>query len=158
MKLVSPEYSLGTFCSHMHDKHPLVIMQAASAEIVYARSLHRKTTQDSDFRKGSRGRSREYCESLEKLVLLIGKGSVPTGCTPEFLATVKPLIQQFLQQWEIGNLRQAFLDFQALESIGMPETVDPLIIVISRAEVEAMDTSAALWYADEEAGRASTSN
>jgi hypothetical protein len=61
---------------------------------------------DSDLRKGSRGR--EYCENLQKLIFLVVNGSVPSGSTSEFLAAVKPLIQQLLQKWEIGNLRQVF--------------------------------------------------
>ena len=142
ISLVSPEYNLETFCNHMRGKDPLAVMEAASAEISYARRLHREATKDSDFRKGSRGR--EYCENLQKLISLVMNGSVPAGSTPEFLTAVKPLIQQLLQRWEIGNLRQVFSNLQAPESLNLPKIIDPLVLVISRAEVEAMDTSAAL--------------
>jgi len=69
ISLVSPEYNLESFCNHMLGKDPLMVMQAASAEISYARRLHRETTKDSDFRKGSRGR--EYCENLQTLISLV---------------------------------------------------------------------------------------
>jgi hypothetical protein len=113
--LVSPEYSLETFCDHMRGKDPVAVMEAASAEISHARRLHRKTKKDSGFRKGSRGK--EYCENLQKLISLVMNGSVPAGSTPEFLTAVKPLIQQLLQKWEIGNLRQVFSNLQAPESL-----------------------------------------
>jgi len=126
----------------MRGKDPSAVMEGASAEISYARRLHREATKDSDFRKGSRGR--KYCENLQKLISLVMNGSVPAGSTPEFLTAVKPLIQQLLQKWEIGNLRQVFSNLQASESLSLPKSVDPLVLVISRAEVDAMDTSAAL--------------
>jgi hypothetical protein len=142
ISLVSPDYNLETFCNHVLGKDPLAIMEAASAEISYAHRLHRETTQKSDFRKGSRGW--EYCENLKKLISLLMNGTVPAGATPEFLTVVKPLVQQLLQKYEIGELRQAFSDFQQSERLSLPKTIDPLIVVISRAEVEALDTSVAL--------------
>jgi hypothetical protein len=142
ISLVSPEYNLEAFCNHMRGKDPFAIIDAASAEASYARRLHRGATKDSDFRKGSRGR--KYCESLQKLVFLLMNGSVPTGASSEFLTVVKPLVQQLLQKWEIGNLRQVFSDFQQPESLSLPKTIDPLVVVISKAEVEAIDTSEAL--------------
>jgi hypothetical protein len=140
ISLVSPEYNLEKFCNHVR-KDPLAVLDAASEEIFYARRLHREATKDSDFRKGSRGR--EYCENLQKLISLIMNGSVPTGSTPEFLFAVKPLVQHLLQKWELGNLRQIFSDLQSPESLSLPKTIDPLVIVVSRGEVETMDTSAA---------------
>ena len=142
ISLVSPEYNLEEFCDHMYGKDPLAVIEAASAEISYARRLHREATKNSDFREGSRGR--KYCENLQKLISLVMNGSVPEGSTPEFLNAVKPLLKNLLKKWEIGNLRQVFSPLQSPESFSFPETIDPLVLVISRAEVEAMDTSAAL--------------
>lgn len=142
INLVSPEYDLETFCNRMRGKDPLSVMEAASAEISYARRLHREAAKESDFRKGSRGR--RYCENLQKLISMLMNGSVPAGSTSEFLITVKPLVQELLQRWEIGNLRQVFSNLQTKERLSLPKTIDPLVIVISRNEVEAMDISAAL--------------
>jgi hypothetical protein len=86
--------------------NPLSVMIAASAEITYARRLHRASSKESHFRKGSRGR--EYCEALQPFIFLPMNGTVPSAATPEFLAAVKPLIQQLLQTWEIGELRRVF--------------------------------------------------
>ncbi len=129
----------------MLGKDPLAIMDAASAEIGYARRLHRETTKETDFRKGSKGR--EYCDNLQKLVSLLMNGRVPAGATPEFLAVVKPLVRQLLQKWKIGNLREFlhfFPDVPLPESLSLPKIIDPLVVVVSRTEVEALDTSAAL--------------
>jgi hypothetical protein len=104
--LVSPEYSLEIFCYRMLGHDPLSVMTAASAEITYARRLHRESTKASNFRKGSRGR--EYCEALQCLIFLLMNGTVPSAATPGFLTAVKPLIQQLLQKWEIGELRRVF--------------------------------------------------
>ena len=142
ISLVSPEYNLERFCYHMRGKDPLAVMEAASAEISYARRLHREATKESDFRKGSKGR--KYCENLQRIISMLMNGSVPAGSTSEFLITVKPLIQELLQRWEIGNLRQVFSNLQTQERLSLPKTIDPLVIVVSRSEVEAMDTSAAL--------------
>src|ERR1035438_3050095 len=106
ISLISPEYDLKAFCNHMLGKDLIEVMDAASTEISSARHNHRETTKDSDFRKGSRGR--EYCENLQKLISMIVNGSVPPGSTHEFLYDVKPLIQQLLQKYNIGNLRQIF--------------------------------------------------
>ncbi len=109
--LVSPEYDFEMFCNNTRGEDPLAVIESASGEINSARRLHRKTTTDFDFRKGSKGRA--YCENLQKLISLLMNGSVPAGSTPEFLAAVKPLIQQLLQKNEIGNLRQVFSKLQA---------------------------------------------
>lgn len=142
ISLVSPEYDFETFCNHMRGKDPLSVMEAASAEISYARRLHREATKESDFRKGSKGR--RYCENLQKMISMLMNGSVPTGSTSEFLVPVKPLIMQLLQRWEIGNLRQIFLNLKIQERLSLPETIDPFVILISKTEVQAMDTSPAL--------------
>ncbi|MGO9950839.1 MAG: hypothetical protein ACLPN1_01355 [Dissulfurispiraceae bacterium] len=142
IKLVSPDYNLETFCKHMQGRDIKDVMDAAGAEIYNACRLHRETTQKDNFREGSTGS--KYCENLKHLVSLLLNGSVPAGCTTEFLITVKPLVQQLLQKWEIGNLRKVFSHLQTPASIGLPKGIKPLIVVVSRVEVEAMDTSAAL--------------
>jgi hypothetical protein len=100
--LVSPGYSFEEFCSRMFGKDPIAVMDAASAEITYARRNHRETTKDGDFRKGSRGRA--YCDDLQRLIGLC-MGSIPSDAPPNFLSTVKPLVMHLLQKWEIGDLR-----------------------------------------------------
>lgn len=142
ISLLSPEYNLEKFCDHMRGKDPMAVMEAASAEISYARRLHRESTKESDFRKGSRGR--EYCENLQKMIRMLMNGSVPDGSSPEFLITIKPLIDELLKRWEIGSLRQAFSNIKVQEHISLPKSIDPLVIVISKDEVEAMDISVAL--------------
>ncbi len=140
---MSPEYSLETFCYQMRGRDPVAVIEAASAEISYARRFHREATKDSDFRKGSRGR--EYCENLQRLVSLVMNGSVPAGSTPEFLAAVKPLVHQLLERWEIGNLRQVFSNLQAPESLSLfSKIIKPLVLIVSRKEVEEGDISCAL--------------
>lgn len=117
-------------------------MDAAGEEITSARRLHRDATKFSDFRKGSKGR--KYCDSLQMLISLTMNGSVPAGATPTFLMTVKPLIDHLLKKWELGTLRQDFANVQQAEQFSLPDALDPFVVVVTRAEVEAMDTSAAL--------------
>jgi hypothetical protein len=81
-------------------------MEAASAELIYARTLHQASTTELNFRKGSKGR--EYCEDLQRLVYLLVNGDLPSDTTPEFIAAVKPLVKHLLQNWEIGKLRAVF--------------------------------------------------
>lgn len=104
--LISPEYRLDTFCYRTLGRNPVEIMEAASAEISNARRLHRASTKQSNFRKDSRGR--HYCDELQLLIVMLMGGSVPRAATPEFLQTVKPLMQQLLQEWDVGSLRAAF--------------------------------------------------
>ena len=140
--LVSPECSLKVFCDAMHGKNPIEVMDAASAEITSARRLHREATKRSDFRKGSKGR--EYCDSLQMLISLLMNGTIPDGAGPAFLTVVKPLADHLHKKWELGTLRQVFAGIPQAQSLTLPNTVDPLVLVVSKAEVEAMDTSAAL--------------
>lgn len=105
-KLVSPEYSLQIFCYHMLGHDPLYVMEAASAEITYARILHRDSTKDLNFRKGSQGQ--KYCDELQHLIYLLMNGTVPSEATPDFLAATKPLVRHLLEKWEIGGLRNIF--------------------------------------------------
>lgn len=101
--LISPEYDLAEFCKRMFGKNPVEVMEAASAEITYARQSHRKKTKDRDFRKGSRGRA--YCEDLRQFISLF-MGSFPDTVSPEFVAAVKPLAVHLLQRWEMVGLRE----------------------------------------------------
>lgn len=146
-KLVSPEHDLGAFCKSVAGSDPSALVNAISAEIVLARHLHCVTAKKADFPKGSKGR--EYCENLQRLLWMLMNGSVPDGSTPEFLWTVKPLVQQLLQKWEIGNLRQVFAKLPrpgGLSLLDLPETADPVVFVVSRDEVEAGDTSVVLGH------------
>lgn len=140
--LVSGEYSLKAFCTAMHGKNPWDVMDAASVEIAFARRLHREATKRSDFRKGSKGR--EYCDSLQMLIFLLMNGTVPPGASPSFLATVKPLFVHLLQKWEIGTLRQVFAKVPSAEASIPQGFADPLMVVVSRADVDAMDISPTL--------------
>ena len=63
--LVSPEYILEVFCDAMKGDNIPAIMDAAGAEVSFARRLHRELTNRSDFRKGSKGW--KYCNDLRML-------------------------------------------------------------------------------------------
>ena len=104
--LISTDYSLEAFCRQMLEENPAAIMEAASAESARARRIHRKTTREAIFRKGSRGQI--YCADLQCLISMLMGGSVPPDATPEFLATVTPLVLRLLRKWDIGNLRHVF--------------------------------------------------
>lgn len=135
--LISPEYSLEIFCNHMHGKNPIEVMDSAGTEIGLARRHHRETTKDSDFRKGSRGRI--YSDNLQKLISMLMNGCVPTGSSPEFLASVKPLIQGLLQKWDIGTLRQVFSNLQTpilKETKKTDELTEPEVETTDPEEIE----------------------
>lgn len=102
--LVSPEYNFHDFCRCMFGKDPSQVMDAASAEITYARRNHREKTKDRDFRKGSRGRA--YCDDLQQLIRLFFNLSVPGNVTPEFVDAVRPLALDLLRRWRIPSLSQ----------------------------------------------------
>lgn len=85
--LISLEYNFQEFCRRMFENDPIQVMDAASAEITYARRIHREKTKDRNFRTGSRGRA--YCEDLQRLISLF-MGSAPDKVSPEFLDAVKP--------------------------------------------------------------------
>jgi hypothetical protein len=140
--LISPEYSFERFCHLMLGKDPTAVLDAASAEITYARRNHRETTKDADFRKGSRGRA--YCDNLQRLVGLC-MGSIPSDPTPDFLMTVKPLVMNLLQRWEIGDLRQFFAD---VPDEGLPgevlKVIDFVTVVVSRRDVDSADIQSTL--------------
>jgi hypothetical protein len=108
ISLVSPEYSFEEFCLRMVGKDLVFeVMDAASAEITYARQIHRKTTKDQNFRKGSKGRL--YCEDLHPLISLIMDGSVPADATTDFLHAVKPLKWERDQRRFFANLPEVKL-------------------------------------------------
>jgi hypothetical protein len=110
ISLVSPEYSFEEFCLRMVGKDLVFeVMDAASAEITYARQIHRKTTKDQNFRKGSKGRL--YCEDLQRLISLIMNGSIPADATTNFLHAVKPL------KWE-RDLRRFFANLPEVKLPG----------------------------------------
>lgn len=142
VSLLSPSYDLRTFCDCVLGKHPYAVVDAASAELTYARRHHCETTKNSDFRKGSKGK--EYCDNLQRLINLIMHGSVPDGTSDKFLQTVKPLMDQLLQTWDVGGLREVFANLPGPEILDLYASADPLVIVISRPEVEARDTGPAL--------------
>lgn len=137
IKLVSPEYDFDKFCQMMIGKDPLVVIDAASAEISSALRLHSETTKDSNFRKGSRGRL--YCENLEQLIRLLMGGSVPTAASPGFLSATRPLFLHLMKKWEIGNLRQILADTRQAQAGKKLGSAEMLIVVVSRRDVEASE-------------------
>ena len=140
--LVSPEYSLKAFCEVVRSTDPLKAMEAVSAELGSAHRLHQEATNEFEFPEGSKGRV--YCDSLQMLISTLMNGSVPDDVPPNFLTDVKPLVDHLLQNWELGNLRQVFANVQQPSLVGLALEADPLVVVVSREEVEAMDMSAAL--------------
>lgn len=140
--LISPGYDLKKFCSHMQGKDLLEIMDAIYAEINNATRLHRKATNQSCFRKGSKGR--KYCENLQKIISMLMNGKIPSGSSSEFLIAVKPMILQLLNRYKIGNLREEFSKLETQEHFNLPVSIDPLVIVVSRKEVLDRDIKPAL--------------
>jgi hypothetical protein len=90
----------------MIGKNSLEVMEAASAEVAYARRLHREKTHESQFRLGSRGR--RYCDQLQVLVGMLLNGSYPTDPDPVFIEAVRPLVSDLLRHWQIGDLDKHF--------------------------------------------------
>lgn len=108
--LISPEYNFEFFCYRVLASDPkdyIALIDAITGEAWLARHLHKKTTQDSDFRRGSRGR--KYCEDLQLFVKVLVNGRILPDTTPEFIAAAKPLIQKVLLKHEIGDLRNSLL-------------------------------------------------
>jgi hypothetical protein len=103
ISLVSPIYNFRDFCQCMFRKDPLQVIDAASAEITYARLIHREKTKGRDFRRGSIGRA--YCDDLQQLISLF-MGSASDKVSPQFVDAVIPLALHLLQKWEIVGLRQ----------------------------------------------------
>ena len=101
ISLVSPNYNFRDFCQCLVGKDPLQVIDAASAEITYARLIHQEKRKNRDFRRGSRGRA--YCDDLQQLISLF-MGSTTDKVSQEFLDAVDPLARHLLQRWR-------FLDF-----------------------------------------------
>lgn len=155
VSLISPDYNFEEFCLQMIGKDYRDIIDAAGAEASYALGIHRHTTKEDDFPEASLGR--EYRENLRRLVSLLVNGSIPLDATPYFLSAVRLLISRLLEKWEIGNPRR-FLPLindptpshgekattGALKLWQLPNDVDPLGIIVSRDEVEALDTAPSL--------------
>lgn len=104
--MISPEYNFDEFCRCMFGKNATEVMDAASAEITYARRLHRSTTKDRDFRKGSRGQA--YCDELMRLISLF-VGTVPENVSPEFVNAVQTLALHLVPRVEIIALRKLLI-------------------------------------------------
>jgi len=155
VSLISPDYRFEEFCLQMIGKDPLAVIDAAGVEAAYVRAIRKGTAKEMDYREEAR--SREYCQALKLLAVLLVKGSIPPEATPFFLSAAKPLLAQFLQHWEVGNLR-SFLPLindltpshgqepttEALEIWELPNEVDPLGVVVSREEVETLNTEPSL--------------
>jgi hypothetical protein len=107
--LISPEYNFELFCfrvSATDPKDPIAVIDIASTEAWLARKLHRQTTQDDDFRRGSRGRA--YCDDLRRLVFVLMNGEFPADTSDKFKIALRPLAINVLHSYEIGSLRQHF--------------------------------------------------
>jgi hypothetical protein len=142
ISLVSPKYNFRDFCLAMFGKDPLQVMDAASAEITYARLIHREKTKDRDFRRGSRGRA--YRDDLQQLISLF-MGSASDKVSPQFVDAVRPLALHLLQKWEILGLRQLLSrSTEPTLKMELCEIADFLTVVISREQIEAGDISAPL--------------
>jgi hypothetical protein len=142
ISLVSPKYDFRDFCQCMFGKDPLQVIDAASAEITYARLIHREKTMDRDFRRGSRGRA--YCDDLQQLISLF-MGSAPDNVSPEFIDAVSPLALHLQQKWEILGLSQILGRMSEAEAKPTNESLPPadldeaapfIHIVARRSEVE----------------------
>src|SRR5947209_7006597 len=127
--LVSPDYNFSEFCRSMFGKDPMQVMEAASAEITYARRNHREKTKDSNFRRGSKGRA--YCEDLQQFIALF-MGTVPDQISPEFSNAVRPLALHLFQKWEIVSLRELIArPTEPASPIDLGDIADFLTIVVS---------------------------
>ena len=142
--MISPQYSFEEFCLRVSAKDPLQVIDAAGQEGANARGHHRYITKGKNFRKGSKGWT--YCENLKGLVSMVMNGSVPPYATEDFLAAAQPLMVQLLRKWQIGSLRHVFIDSpQAkLRRVSLPEGADHIVVLVSRAEIEAIDILPAL--------------
>lgn len=139
MTTTSPDYNFAAFCRRMIGRDCLAVMDAASAEAALAQRTHRERTGRGTFRTGSRGR--QYCDDLQQLISMLMNGSVPPDVSPEFLWAAKPLVDDLLLRWEIGDLRAVFTWVKPpTVAPGWLEGVDPLTVVASREQVLARDT------------------
>lgn len=108
LNLISPEYNFELFCYRVLSGDPedyIALIDTISGEAALALRLHKKTTRESDFRKGSRGR--KYRKDLQDFVRILMNGRIPSDTSPEFIEIAKPLIQKILLKHEIGDLRRS---------------------------------------------------
>ena len=126
----------------MIGKDPLQVIDAASAEITYARLIHQQMTKDRNFRRESRGRI--YCDDLQQLISLF-MGSAPDKVSPEFVDAVSPLAPLLQQKWDILGLRQilgrmsetrAKTTNESLPPANLVEAAPLLHIVVRRSELK----------------------
>jgi hypothetical protein len=126
----------------MIGKDPLQVIDAASAEITYARLIHQQKTKDRNFRRGSRGRV--YCDDLQQLISLL-MGSAPDRVSSEFINAMRPLALHLLQKWEIVGLRQVVAHpTEPTPLMELGEITAFLMVVISKEDVETGDISPSL--------------
>lgn len=155
VSLISPDYNFEEFCLQMIGKDYLAVIDAAGAEASYALGIHRHTAKEDGFPEGSLGR--EYRKNLRRLVSLLVNGSIPADAPPFFLSAAKPLLSDLLQKWQIGNLRRFLplindllpadaekVTMGTLNIWDLPEDVDPFGVIVSRDEVETLDTGPSL--------------
>jgi hypothetical protein len=105
-ELISPEFNFELFCYRVlatDPQDPIAVIDMACNESSRARRLHKKTTKETDFRRGSRGRA--YCDDIKRCVFVLVNGNFPSDTKPEFIAAFKPLAMKLLQKCEIGELR-----------------------------------------------------
>jgi hypothetical protein len=126
----------------MIGKDPLQVIDAASAEITFARLIHQQKTKDRNFRRESRGRA--YCDDIQQLISLF-MGSAPDKVSAEFVDAVSPLARHLQQKWEILGLSQilgrtpearAKTTIESLPQADLDEAAPFIHIVARRSEVE----------------------
>jgi hypothetical protein len=106
LPLLSPGYVFAEFCYHAPDSSLPAIIEAANAESSRARTLHRHTTHQAQFRPGTKGHL--YCEQLRLLVFMLVNGVVPPEAPVGFKHDVAPLVRRLLEHHNVGALREEF--------------------------------------------------
>ena len=94
------------FCYRVPDRNPVVVLEAACAEMFEARRLNRERTGRPDFRLESVGR--RYCDQLDLLVRYIMGGGVSHPTLATFKHDVEPLARRMLKTCEIVGFRELF--------------------------------------------------
>ena len=104
---ISRNKSLIEFCYRLESLDPIQIAELACAEAYHHRQAHMAATGTRGFRSGSAGR--RYCDDLQRLVTILVQGEVPPRTSPEFMASVGPLIRRVTGAgWQVGRLAEAF--------------------------------------------------
>jgi hypothetical protein len=152
MEIISERFDLSEFCAKVKRWGFMKVLQAASAEIVYQRTLYEERTGHFEFPKGSR--QSQYCDDLQVLIHTLTNGSFPAGCRPGLVRDLAPLMKEILKQVSFcGNveelvseaLRSASRRTELNDIMALVEPLaDSLCIVVSRQEVEAGDIQPAL--------------